>query len=89
MERDSPREFRIQLCKLSYPPHFGVTSLRVLNCRLSFSPLHTSNNIMSSGNTQNPLGQDEFLKFADQSKEDRRARVRELQQENEARHVER
>ncbi len=44
---------------------------------------------MSSGNTQNPLGQDEFLKFADQSKEDRRARVRELQQENEARHVER
>ncbi len=44
---------------------------------------------MSSGGTQDPLGQDEFLKFADQSKADRRARVREVQQENEAQHVER
>ena len=36
---------------------------------------------MSSSHTTNPIGPDEFLKFAEQAKSDQRARNREHQEE--------
>jgi hypothetical protein len=44
---------------------------------------------MSSGDGTSPLGQDEFLKFAEIMKSDQRARARQVQQENEGQERER